>query len=235
VLGHEVAHRLAAKNRTLNDWLGNMLCFWPTIMCLPAYRAFHFENHRFVGNERDPESLSWSLAGYQKPKDRRELARRLLADLVGLRLGDLVVLQRSIGPRSLQEWLPIAAFAVTTTVVFVLLSLWWVPVVWLIALSLPAHACFRLRALHEHMHHGGTYLTSCGVVGRFLFFPHNTWCHAEHHETSGVAARWLPRLRDSDTRRTPWHRVFRPGEQAAVVGLVAPETCGAKATQQRSA
>jgi fatty acid desaturase len=37
-----------------------------------------------------------------------------------------------------------------------------------------------------------------GLLSRFLFFPHNTFCHYEHHKWPQVPYYYLPKVRELD-------------------------------------
>ena len=55
ILLHEGAHGHLAKNKTLNEFLGNVLCAYPFFMFARVYKYFHLDHHRYGGTEKDPE------------------------------------------------------------------------------------------------------------------------------------------------------------------------------------
>ena len=75
---------------------------------------------------------------------------------------------------------------------FVQLGLWWAPVLWYASLSTAFWAFFRLRVWTEHVGTLQTHRLSATWWQRALFLPHNTWCHAEHHENAAVPCWALP-------------------------------------------
>lgn len=207
LLAHDAAHRLAARSRRWNDALGNLLCVWPLLMSLPAYRAFHFQHHRHLGTAADPERVFDRWPGYRKPASTRGMVAVFLQDMVGLRLLDLLRVAKVMGPRTAAERMPPVLFALIVVAGLTLAGLLWTLPFWFAALLLPGHACFRLRAILEHPPEGGTYRFAAGWLARAALFPHNTWCHDEHHRMPGIPARHLPKVRTAAALPN-WAEVF---------------------------
>ncbi len=55
LMGHESSHHLLLKNRSANDLLANLICFFPLWSSLLSYRAKHLGHHLYPNDpERDP-------------------------------------------------------------------------------------------------------------------------------------------------------------------------------------
>jgi len=55
LMGHEASHNLLARNRVLNDILGELLCFLPMFASIVQYRAKHLAHHLYPNNpDKDP-------------------------------------------------------------------------------------------------------------------------------------------------------------------------------------
>jgi fatty acid desaturase len=192
---HEAAHWLACDDRRWNDFLGKLLTGWP--LGVDSYRVFHFGHHWYLGTEHDPELLHWqvwSKGQYDPPRTRWQFARRFAMDCVGLGLGETLKVIRMIGKPELGRlvwWVAVGG-------ALVYLGLWQVVVAWVAAMLTSFLACFRLRVWSEHVGTTGTHVVAANRLWRFLFLPHNTWCHHEHHEDPQLpfwalpAARTLP-------------------------------------------
>jgi fatty acid desaturase len=83
---HEAAHFNIAPSRSLNDRLANWFLGLPQGITVQAYRAKHFDHHRYLGQPNDPEPhyfqpLDWrfiftSLTGQQTVREIARLAER---------------------------------------------------------------------------------------------------------------------------------------------------------------
>ncbi|WP_217578009.1 fatty acid desaturase [Mesorhizobium sp. GbtcB19] len=69
---HEGAHWNLAPDRTINDWLSNLLLSWIIALEIGFYRKVHFEHHRSLGTIHDTE------ISYFSPLNARFLVRSLL-------------------------------------------------------------------------------------------------------------------------------------------------------------
>ncbi len=209
LLTHDATHRLALKNRPLNELLGEIFTAWPLLIVLEeGYRPWHFEHHRHLGSEEDPELGSYRAgAPYDKPVTWRKVYLWFVLDMMGLGLFDLIKFSRAIWP-SRQPWricgpafLWLGFFLVTLHTH----SLW---IFWLYTWSLISGfwAVFRVRTWTEHVGiemrgKESSHRFNPGPLGRFLFFPHNTYCHYEHHKWPQIPYYNLPAVRALDQSR----------------------------------
>jgi fatty acid desaturase len=86
VLAHDGSHRLATRTRWVNDLVTNVFCFGPIGVVTNAYRAVHFDHHRYTNTERDSEMAYRRLAPkeWTLPRTPQRIVLRFAMDLVGL-------------------------------------------------------------------------------------------------------------------------------------------------------
>ena len=73
VLLHDCAHYRLFKNRKLNDIVGEVLLAWPLLITMYGYRRNHFNHHRYLNTEQDPDYVRknrWQE--YRMPKTAKE-------------------------------------------------------------------------------------------------------------------------------------------------------------------
>lgn len=198
VLGHEGAHYLISKNRLANDLFVNILFFWPAFATVSGYRAWHLQHHRWLGTDKDPEYEVKSGARYRLPKSRWGLIGECVLDLFGYGANEVLQLLWVIRPkRTIEVAGPILWWAVVGGLL--LLTGNGVVVLIIVASLLTTFwSVFRLRAWFEHMGIKGTHRFSVNPVVAYIWFPHNTWCHYEHHRWPYVPYYSLPATRGKD-------------------------------------
>ncbi len=82
VMMHEGAHGLLARNRRVNDALGQLFAAGPLWLSLRTYRAGHLKHHRAPMEPDDPVALLFGVHDY--PVTRGRLIGRLLAYACGI-------------------------------------------------------------------------------------------------------------------------------------------------------
>ncbi len=92
ILMHDGAHRRLFKSRLLNDVVSEALLAWPIFLTTAAYRRTHFAHHRHVNTDDDPDFVRKRTDAWRFPKSRRDLARLLLKDALGLSLPQWVLM-----------------------------------------------------------------------------------------------------------------------------------------------
>jgi fatty acid desaturase len=104
----------------------------------------------------------------------------------------------------------VSLFAVT-----VWLGMTWVFRLWVWSIAAGFRAVFRVRTWTENVAVPAngketSHRFSAGWLTRFLFFPHNTYCHYEHHKWPQVRYYNLPALRGLDEAKpeTPFLDLF---------------------------
>src|ERR1700688_1090593 len=95
VLGHDGVHQLVCRNRFANDLLTNILSFWPLWTSLSAFRQFHFEHHRHVGTQQDPEVIAkGTKPGCDPPATKANILQWLARDLCGGGIASMIQYSR---------------------------------------------------------------------------------------------------------------------------------------------
>lgn len=201
IMGHDAAHFLFFKNRLLNDAVANLLCFYPLTSTIEGYRDWHFVHHRTVGTSEDPELAFKKGRLYERPVSRKRFLGVALLDCLGLGARELTILIRVIAPKKVAHQLPLLAYW------FIVLALLWETGYWeilcihVLSMFTAFWAVFRVRGWSEHVAIEGTHRFSAHPIFQYVFFPHKTWCHYEHHQWPSIPYRNLPAARELE--RTP--------------------------------
>jgi fatty acid desaturase len=212
LLGHDATHRRAFKNRRLNDIFGDLFTTWPLWIVLgDAYRDWHFGHHRELGSANDPELDYRGGSPYSGHVSWLSIGRCFLFDLFGLGVLDLLNVLRLVFPyRNPARYLGPISLWIATALLLLAFGQLWILGVWALSLVTAFWAVFRVRAFTEHVAvdwngHASSHRFRAGWIARFLFFPHNTWCHFEHHKYPQVPFYNLPALRKLDGTKPTVH------------------------------
>lgn len=202
LLGHDGAHMSALPNRYMNDRLTEWFCGWPLGTTLDGgYRDWHFEHHRALGTPADPElAYRGESSTYSGTITRAHIIARFVQDSLGMGASGLWAFVREILPEKRSSYAGPVLFYALFLVTSLYLDATWVFIVWCWSIVGGFWAVFRMRTWFEHVgleNHGpfGSHRISANPVIRFLFFPHNTHCHFEHHLHPQVPQSNLPELR----------------------------------------
>lgn len=192
ILGHDGAHQLVCRrNRFLNDLITNIMVFWPLGVDIQKYRKFHFAHHRHSGDpDKDPEMFLKQLPPLpiEPPITKKKLILHFLLDLIGAGSYWLIYFIYFVVRPKLWA-LPLMFPIVTLALGYSLAS-----VLWLVSLFTVFTAVFRLRVYSEHVGcpEGEAYILNPSWWQKLLYLPHNTWCHAKHHNNPSIAFSDLP-------------------------------------------
>ncbi|QEF99658.1 Fatty acid desaturase [Stieleria maiorica] len=202
LMAHEGAHLAVSSNRRRNDLITGLFSFWFLGIALRPYRRFHFSHHRHVGTKDDPELKhklhpSPFLRHWKLPLQPVKDAVICVLDLFG---GGVPHSAYAIGvlmaPRRLIDFVIPKLYQVAWVIGLYFMGLWWVALVWFLALGTTFWMSFRIRIWTEHVVEQGaddpTQRISAKWWQRFLFLPHQTWCHWEHHFTWDVLRQRVP-------------------------------------------
>jgi fatty acid desaturase len=201
LLAHDGAHGLFARNKRWNDFLTNFLCMWPLGATVEGYREFHLQHHRHLGSEQDPE-MSFSV--YDVPVTPAGVARRAMLDSIGLGLPMVSGFILKIRPTRALHNVPALLWQVALVAVCVAIGQLWIALLWFGGEFSSFAVGFRLRSGSEH--HGlrdRTHRFEPTLLSRYLYLPHNTYCHYEHHRYASVPCYNLPQLRKLLDRDVP--------------------------------
>ena len=212
LMAHEGGHRLICRTRWLNDLLAGLFCFWPLGQGIQGYRKFHFTHHAYVGTEQDPELTHKRLRTPQwdLPAAKLQIGGYFVKDMLGLSFMEIIPLMRTIPPAGLLDvsgalvwWTAALSMAVWT-------HFYGIIILWFAALGTSFWAVFRLRVWTEHIGTAGAHRISVSWWQRWIFVPHNTWVHWEHHRWPSIPCHNLPQARLLNSREPviPLNKLF---------------------------
>jgi fatty acid desaturase len=210
VMMHEGAHGLLARNRRINDVLGQLFAAGPLWLSLRTYRAGHLKHHRAPMQADDPVALLFGVHDY--PVTRARLVGRLLAYACGIGYVTSVVklargqfahaLPKVDKSRAYAAWEVVSMLACNGLLFGALalaghpllyVALWIVPSVTLLPLA------GQVRAIFEHagLPAGDDQSRNARTIVRrswqtFLFGPHAIHFHIEHHLFARMPFHSLP-------------------------------------------
>jgi len=197
ILGHDGTHYTLSRNALLNDFLTNLLCFWPLGLTVSGYRALHYAHHKNTGMENDPElghkrmrAPQWDL-----PATPWTVLRYALKDLIGYSVADYIIIVRFSKPQSKREYLPLALFHITAVSLLLALGGWLMAAAWYVSLVTSFMMSFRLRLWLEHQGTDDTQRLALTPWQAAILSPHNAWHHWEHHKYPTIPYHKLPQAR----------------------------------------
>ena len=121
LMAHEGSHRQATRNKFWNDLLVGFFTLWPFANPVGGYRRFHFNHHRYLNTEGDPElkHKRKSAPAWDLPSGWPKIVRCFLEDICLLHVNELVHLSQNARPGTskIDRLLPIvlATYAATRT------------------------------------------------------------------------------------------------------------------------
>ncbi|WP_206514320.1 fatty acid desaturase family protein [Burkholderia cenocepacia] len=199
VMMHEGAHGLLARDRRVNDALGQLFAAGPLWLSLRTYRAGHLKHHRAPMQADDPVALLFGVHDY--PVTRGRLIVRLLAYACGIGYVTSVVklargafahaLPKVEKSRAYAAW-EIASMLVGNGALFGALALAGHPLLYVALWIVPSVTLLpfagQVRAIFEHagLPAGADQSRNARTIVRrswqtFLFGPHAIHFHIEHH------------------------------------------------------
>ncbi|MEZ4260262.1 MAG: fatty acid desaturase [Polyangiaceae bacterium] len=209
VAAHEAYHYNLFRSRKLNVWVGGALASYAVMMPFFHSRTSHWDHHRYVGTDRDPDAPAWDWSAHE----RWRFAREMLMLATGLsyveRVARLVLGVPRVetngarrarpmpeGDLKTQEIKRLVAAQLAVLGVFTVTigPMWYVPL-WL----LPSVSIFRawvsLREMLEHRR-GAIIVYRAGLIERFLLGCFNFHLHAYHHAHASAPWFTLPALKE---------------------------------------
>ena len=206
ILMHDGVHYRLFRNRTLNDWVSEILLAWPHLVSARSYRKNHLAHHKYLNSPQDPDlkrhegDPAWLF-----PQTVSNLAKTLFRDISGLNGIVLLKLAASLvsdEPVSTSFLVARYGFYAAALGVIVyagafkgLLIYWLVPFfTWLVFIM-------RIRSIAEHYAiepAGAAYpsirTTRAAWLERVFLAPKNVNYHIEHHFFPSVPFYRLPKL-----------------------------------------
>ena len=212
VLGHDAVHHRLLARRSLNDWVANILLWWPLFATNEVFRRYHGAHHRHIGTDQDGNIELWRLRGadgrptreWTYPKTAWQLAAKLLwrgCGLTGLGLLLVGLLRpfRLVGPiyglvRLLALASVVAAFAAAQRL-DLLLYYWILPFcTWFVASNYIRLICEHSMVRSDHPVYALTRTTVPTWLDLVFIVPRNISYHYEHHCYPSVPFYRLPEL-----------------------------------------
>jgi fatty acid desaturase len=206
ILMHDGVHYRLLRNRTLNDWVSEVLLAWPHLVSARAYRKNHFAHHRYLNTEQDPDlkrregDPAWVF-----PQPAPNLARLLFRDVSGLNAILLLKLAASLlsGDTVSTSFLVLryGFYAAALGTIVYAGALKGFALYWLIPLFTWLVMIMRVRSIAEHHAIEGkdpaypqTRTTHPALLERIFLAPKNVNYHIEHHFFPSVPFYRLPKL-----------------------------------------
>ena len=205
ILAHEGSHHLAFGKNSLNDFATRLFTLYPLNMNLSGYREFHWNHHRFVGTDKDPEKIHTKnpyLAQWNLPFRPALVILQCLLDLVGGGVPHLAMAGYLTRTEQKREYVAMFSLSLLTIGIFYWLGLVFVPILWYISLGTTFWLFFRLRMWTEHITRVEEDPTIRFAIPWWLFpikwaiLPYNTWMHWEHHKHPQKPFYLLPLVRE---------------------------------------
>jgi fatty acid desaturase len=223
VLAHDAAHFRYHPNKRINDLLGNAFSLWPIGLTIEGYRGFHLEHHKHNGkHHEDPEFQIRRGWYYRLPTGPAKFCGMFATDLAGFGLPELIKVSWAVRPRRWRDGLGLLLFWAGVLTVCAAVGAWMYLLLWFVALCTTFYAVFRVRAWSEHQGIDGTHRFHAGPLLRFVFWPHHTYCHYEHHRWPAIPCFNLPAARQRDESvpiYSVWKMIrFFGGERDAIAG-----------------
>jgi fatty acid desaturase len=200
IFGHEGANHLISKTMLVNDGITNVFCFYMFGITVAGYRDWHFAHHRLVGTDRDTELSFKHGWRYSQPKSRSAFFGMFLLDLVGGGADEVAKLAWASRPRSSRDALGLIGYWLVLLGFLQLTHQLLLAAIHVGLIFTTFWAIFRIRGWSEHVGAVGpgyTHRFSASTFAAYIFFPHNTWMHCEHHRFPTIPAHNLPLAREA--------------------------------------
>lgn len=210
LLVHEQAHLLGFRGR-YGDLAVNLVAAYPLlVLTVEGYAQVHLAHHRDYFTEADPDFARKSGAEWEFPKTRRDLAKLMLTDVLGINTLGLIRGKKSaVGNPAFARryripgWVRPAYFAALAAAL-TLSGTWTVFLLyWVLPLVTVSQVIVRWGAICEHKYNlpaasvaESTPLILLGPWERLLLPNLNFAMHPYHHYFPGVSFSLLPRVHE---------------------------------------
>jgi fatty acid desaturase len=207
ILMHDGTHYRLFRNRSINDWMTELLLAWPHLVTMRSYRENHLAHHNYVNTEKDPDWLrKRDNPEWQFPQSLSSLLNLFARDLIGIGGINLIKLAASLSsaarvPSKTFARMRLAFYVIVLSALIsagcgkALVLYWVVPFfTWLVLIM-------RIRSIAEHFAiesgtgaYRQTRTTYAGLLARLFVAPKNVNYHIEHHFFPSVPFFRLPQL-----------------------------------------
>jgi fatty acid desaturase len=233
VLGHEASHFTLFKKKWKNDWVADLVLYWPTFLSVGVFRYFHQDHHRYLGTEKDKNRELWHTHTYEGvlakdwefPKSMAGLLLLLLRKLAlveGIGWITKGILSMFVQPKFRKDsWLYVIVrsgyYGCIALLVWRLnlatgfLLYWIIPYcTWHIVIQYIRIICEHSAIPRSTPPYHLTRTTIPYLWERILILPRNIGYHHEHHWYPSVPFYNLPRL----------HTVLTTGTKFGQCGVI---------------
>lgn len=199
IIGHDGAHRLIwPKSPQINDWISNILVFFPLVATVDGYRRWHLSHHARTGTHNDPEKVIKQGRLYARPMMPSGFVLMFIGDLLGLGIPELLRLAWVSRPTSRGQLAGLVVWWAVFLPSLVYLGGGYAVACYVLGLATSFWAVFRLRNWSEHVgaqNEIRTHRFDASPVVAYAVFPYNTFMHWEHHKEPWWAWYDLPVVR----------------------------------------
>ncbi|HEY6273843.1 MAG TPA: fatty acid desaturase family protein [Terriglobales bacterium] len=252
ILGHEASHFTLFKRKWQNDWLADLVLYWPMFLSVGVFRYFHRDHHRYLGTEKDKNRELWRTHTYegtleedwQFPKSVSGLLLLLFRKLAFVE--GIVWVLSGIGAMFVRpeyrknSWLYVAvrsgyygciALLVGQLHLAIDVLLYWIIpyCTWHIVIQYIRIICEHSAIPSSEPPYHLTRTTVPSLWERILIIPRNIGYHHEHHWYPSVPFYNLPRLHAVLTTGTKF------GQCGAISRGVMSALCQCLSLQERPA
>tara|TARA_B100000029_G_C17419515_1_gene903766 strand:- start:98 stop:1021 length:924 start_codon:yes stop_codon:yes gene_type:complete len=210
LMAHEGVHYKLADNKGVNDWLADILICWPLFINVKGYRNEHFPHHNFTHDKnKDPDLIrKVDQEEWHFPKRRASLVVLFLLDCLGryfFQFPKRVLFSfRYRARKEKKGFKPREVAQVFVTILFFLVlykgELWKEYLLyWILPFFTVFKGLRRLRTMAEHFSIPGDVRSRTVFthgIEKYLFAPHNTSYHGEHHLFPNVPYHNLKKLHE---------------------------------------
>ncbi len=216
-LMHDAAHYRAYQNRSLNDFIGEIMAI-PTTTSMAGYRNSHFAHHRELNSENDPDwTRNVGLEEFEFPTSPANAVKHVMQYLSGLKI------KTALGGFHKNEETRDIPTAVNRARLFffagliaasIALGFWkLILLYWIVPLATVFLAIRYIRNVAEHyaVEHENVLNESRTVIAPFwqlwLIAPWGLNYHLEHHLFPGVPCFRLAELHRLLMTRDPFPQI----------------------------
>lgn len=197
ILMHDSSHLRFSRNKTLNDWTGELLTAWPLFIRMKAYREKHLAHHKYSNTSEDPD---FRIERY--PTTRKEIFISLLKDAFALNtLGQLEEIKRLRTETTTGYKIARALFYLVLITAITLLGAWKIYLMyWIVPAFTWLKVCLRVRAYADHTGVQNrevpfdTRTVIPNLFDRLFLAPHGCSYHLGHHIYAAVPCHGLKEL-----------------------------------------
>lgn len=185
---HDAGHGNIAKNKALNDFVGEVICAWPMFVNMRTYRALHNKHHAATNTHKDPD-----FRRERFPTSRQEILKMLSRDILGLNtLHQLREVKRlKVANQKVPTIYKILkpAFYITALSLITYFRVWPAFIgLWVVPLFTWLKVCLRIRSIADHSgpglqdlpHPFNTRTVIPNLFDRIFIAPRNSSYHIEH-------------------------------------------------------